>query len=320
MPKSKKQIRVAVLLGGISSERSISLQSGREVLRQLPKAYIGKAYDPKKDLPKLFADAMAGKIDIAFNALHGPFGEDGRIRGFLDTLGIPATGSGVLASALAMDKAMAKRVYCSAGIPSPRAIQITKSDWKNHKKDLLKLISSDIQSPIVVKPNTSGSSVAISVRPMKASWGRAISKALKEDGESCLVEAFLSGRELTVPVLEKNGLPEALPVIEIRTKREFFDYKAKYEGASDEICPAPIPDTVRAQAQQLALDAHTALGCSGYSRTDVIWHKDALFVLETNALPGLSKMSLLPQSAKVAGLSFSELIDRILQEGLRAQV
>ena len=318
MTKRQKLVRVAVLLGGISSERSVSLQSGREVLRHLPEQYIGKAYDPKKDLPKLFADAKAGKIDIAFNALHGPSGEDGRIQGFLDTLGIPSTGSGVLASALAMDKSMAKRVYNSDGIPSPRAVQIKAGDWKHHKEELLKLISHDIKSPIVVKPNSSGSSVAITVKPIKADWSRAISKALKEDGKSCLVEAFHKGRELTIPILEKKGIPRALPVIEIRTKRTFFDYEAKYEGASEEICPAPIPEEVRTQAQNLALDAHAVLGCKGYSRTDIIWQDSGLFVLETNTLPGLTKMSLFPQSAKVAGITFAELLDQILQEGLRA--
>jgi len=131
-------------------------------------------------------------------------------------------------------------------------------------------------------------------------------------------EAFQKGREFTVPILEKKGIPKALPVIEIRTKRTFFDYEAKYEGASEEICPAPIPEEVRTQAQNLALDAHAVLGCKGYSRTDIIWQDSGLFVLETNTLPGLTKMSLFPQSAKVAGITFAELLDQILQEGLRA--
>lgn len=309
--------RVAVLLGGASSERAVSLASGKMVMKHLPAdRYRAIAYDPgkPKDLIRLIRDAKAKKIDVVFNALHGTHGEDGHIQGLLEILGLPYTGSGVLASAQALDKSRTKELYASVRIPSPKGIVVTRQAFKKDPNAVIQMIAKKLGRSIVVKPNASGSSVGLSVRPPRKDWKRAIGKALKEDGVSCLVESLIEGRELTVPVLEKNGVPHALSVIEIRTASGLFDYKAKYHDArTQEICPAPISRHATRLAKQLAMKAHAILGCRGYSRTDMILdERGRLWVLETNTLPGLTAASLLPKAAKEEGMELSELLERIL--------
>lgn len=312
-----KKINVAVLMGGKSSERNISLLTGKEVMTHFGKDFRPKKYDAKTDLPKLAKDFNAKKIDVVFNALHGTDGEDGKIQGFLDTHGIPYTGSGTLASAMCFDKGVTKRIYCANGIPTPKALRVTREQWKAHKSDVLKSIKKKIGKRIVVKPNASGSSVGVSVLPKPTELEAAIKKAFREDKESILIEKAIKGRELTVGVLEqKNGLL-ALPVIEICPSGEWFDYKAKYSGKSKEICPAVIPDYIATFAQDLAMTAHEALRCSGYSRTDMIWSGDRVYALETNTLPGLTKMSLFPLSASAAGIEFSNLLAILTERAMK---
>lgn len=295
-------IRVAVLLGGISNEREISLLSGRQIIKHLPsKHYRVTAYDPRSQLAKLVKDVRAGKIDVVFNALHGKGGEDGAIQGLLEWLRIPYTGSGVLASALAMDKDRTKQIYRENNIPTPPSLLVEKAD--------LSQIKVRVGSRIVIKPNADGSSVGVTVNPPQKDWKKLIDRLIQQDG-SCLIEAFRQGRELTVAILGK----EALPVIEIRPKKAFFDYEAKYTlGMSEELCPAPILPHIAKKAQTLGLKAHQALGCSGYSRTDMIWSKKGVEVLETNTLPGMTKTSLLPLAAKTAGIEFPDLLSEMLQ-------
>lgn len=311
--------RVAVLLGGASSERAVSLVSGKMVLSRLPSdQFRTTAYDPDKpgDLIRLIRDAKAKNIDVVFNALHGTHGEDGHIQGLLEILGLPYTGSGVLASAQAMNKSRSKELYASARIPSPKGITVTRRAFNKDPKTILRIIEKRLGRSIVIKPNASGSSVGLAVRPPKKGWGRAIARALKEDADACLVEMLIQGRELTVPVLEERGVPRAMSAIEIRTATGLFDYKAKYhDKRTQEICPAPISKLTTRRANVLALKAHRVLGCRGYSRTDMMLdERGRLWVLETNTLPGLTPASLLPKAAHEEGMSYADLLVRILAE------
>ena len=240
------------------------------------------------------------RIDVAFIALHGPWGEDGKLQGLLDTLGIPYTGSGVLASALAMDKVMAKTVLEANGLDVPDGEVVTGA--------------SDVPSivpPSVVKPVENGSSVGITMVDDAKDYPAAITEALRYDRRA-LVEERIAGRELTVGVIGADGL-QALPVIEIVPKRAFFDYRAKYDSsASDEVCPAPIPDEIAGRAQDLAIRAHRALGCRGISRSDLMWDGRRMVLLEVNTMPGMTPNSLVPKAAQVAGISYGELVDRLV--------
>ncbi len=275
-------------------------------------------YDPAKtkDLVRLIKDAQAGKIDVVFNALHGTHGEDGHVQGLLEILGLPYTGSGVLASATAFDKSAAKEAYRRARIPSPKGMKVTGEAFRRDPSGVLKKLHDQLGHAIVVKPNASGSSVGLSVRPVRKAWKSAIAKALREDAHACLVEALIKGRELTVPVLEKKGVPHAMPVIEIRTASGLFDYQAKYhDKRTQEICPAPISRHATRLATRFALKAHAAIGCRGYSRTDMILdERGRLWTLETNTLPGLTPASLLPKAAREEGMEYPELLVRILAE------
>ncbi|MCC7522294.1 D-alanine--D-alanine ligase [Candidatus Uhrbacteria bacterium] len=294
--------RLGVLLGGISNEREISLKSGKQIIKHLDrKKYQIRAYDPKTQLMRFIKDAKSGRIDIVFNALHGKGGEDGSIQGVLDWLNIPYTGSGVLASALTMDKEKTKAMYRQNGIPTPPSIIVESVD--------LKRIKSKLGKQIVIKPNMDGSSVGVSVNPPYSQWKKLIESRIKAEG-SCLLESFRAGRELTVGILGS----QALPVIEIRPKTAFFDFEAKYiAGMCEEICPAPIPKKITLEAQALALKAHKILGCRGYSRTDMIWGKKGIEVLETNTLPGMTETSLLPLAARTAGITYPKLLDHMIR-------
>ena len=254
--------------------------------------------------------AAAGEgIDVAFIALHGPWGEDGKIQGVLETFGIPYTGSGVLASALAMDKAMAKEVLAANGIDVPRGIVVSSAT------DPVA-----IAPPAVVKPVENGSSVGVTMVDDRDAYPAAISEALRYDRRA-LVEERIRGIELTVAVIGPDDALAALPVIEIVPKRAFFDYRAKYDsGASEEICPARIPAGVAARAQDLAVRAHRALGCRAISRLDLIWDPDTdrMVALEVNTMPGMTANSLVPKAALVAGIPFPELVERLVQWALAA--
>ena len=302
---------VALLSGGISSEREVSLNSGNQVFEALDKEkYNIIRYDPKTDLPRLVGDAK--KIDVALIILHGPFGEDGTVQGMLDLLGIPYQGSGVLGSALAMNKTIAKYLYQQAGLPVPPFVVV------DHNADV---VTGDIVSqlglPIVVKPVEGGSSVGMSIVKTEQDLADAVGKALKYDA-SVLLEAYIEGVELTGGVLG-NDVVEALPLIEIVPNKdhEFFDYEAKYvAGITKEICPARVDQQITEKAQDYARRAHRALSCRGYSRTDMILKDGELFVLETNTIPGMTATSLFPQAAKAGGLSFSQLLDRLIDLGI----
>ena len=251
-------------------------------------------------------------IDVAFLALHGKYGEDGTIQGFLELTGTPYTGSGVLASALAMDKVMAKRVLAAEGIPVPRGVHLTAADLT--REGAAAFARANALLPAVVKPSKQGSSVGMSLVDSPPAMETAVRLALQHDDEA-LVEERVFGTEITVAVLGKVGSAEleALPVVEIVPRRAFFDYQAKYDPAQcEEICPARIGDAATREAQSLAVRAHRALSCRGYSRTDMILGPKGPVVLEVNTLPGMTMNSLLPKAAASAGIPFGELLHRIV--------
>lgn len=308
-----KKLTVALLAGGISSEREVSLHSGEQVYDALDKdKYNILQYDPQSDLVRLVQDAP--EIDFAMIILHGPFGEDGTVQGMLDLLNIPYQGSGVLGSALAMNKTVTKQLYEKAGLP----LIPYRVCGRDETVDIDEYVS-QLGLPLVVKPVTAGSSVGMSIVRSAADLPEALEKAAKFD-DSILVEAFIEGTELTAGVLGNKQL-EALPLIEIipDDSYEFFDYEAKYKaGATQEICPARISDELTLKAQDYAKIAHRALFCRGYSRSDMILKDEALYVLETNTIPGMTATSLYPQAAQQAGMSFSQVLDRLIELGLDA--
>lgn len=302
------KLRLALIYGGISSEREVSLSSGREVFEALDKSkYDITVYDPKTDIPKLVSDAAT--TDAALIILHGPYGEDGTIQGMLDLLGIPYQGSGVLGSAVAMSKITSKKLYQQASLPIPEYIEIHKNGERTPEKYI-----DEIGIPMVVKPASGGSSIGMSIVRDAEKLSEAIDKGFMYD-EILLLEKCIDGIELTCGVIGNSDL-ETLPVIEIipGKESEFFDYEAKYTpGVTEEICPARIDDELTKRVQELAKEAHRTLFCKGYSRTDFILKERELYILETNTIPGMTANSLLPLAARTAGMSFSGLLDKLIQ-------
>lgn len=336
LPKDRYEVKLLDTLAlmarhpGLSPQlrdKAIALQQAKP-LRSLPSSgELSPAMQDQVERAEALAQsatqALAGQdergIDVAFLALHGKYGEDGTIQGFLELTGTPYTGSGVLASALAMDKVMAKRVLSAEGIPVPRGVHLTSADVAHEGEAAIERAMALV--PAVVKPSKQGSSVGMSLVDSPAAMTAAVRLALQHDDEA-LVEERIFGTEITVGVLGTPGADglEALPVVEIVPKREFFDYKAKYDPAQcEEICPARIPDEARRQAQALAIRAHRALSCRGYSRTDMILGPNGPVVLEVNTLPGMTMNSLLPKAALAAGIPFAELLHRIVSLALEAR-
>jgi D-alanine-D-alanine ligase len=303
--------RLALIAGGTSDEREVSLRGAVGVEKALnPEKYEVVRYDPATDLGRIAAEA--DRIDVAFLLLHGVHGEDGTIQGFLDLLGVPYQGAGVLGSALAMDKNLAKTMYKLHGLPVAPWVMVEPGDVSDTGR-----IIREVGLPCVVKPVRQGSSIGMSIVRAAEQLPAALQLALCHDNE-VMVEAYIKGRELTVGVIGNLDLMP-LPLIEIipNPQYEFFDYEAKYQpGASKEICPAPVDEQVREKAQRYALIAHRCLQLRGYSRTDMILSGEELFLLETNTIPGMTPTSLLPQAAAAAGLPFAELLDRLIELAL----
>lgn len=302
------KIRLALIAGGTSDEREVSLRGAAGVEKALdPNKYAIVRYDPATDLARIANEATS--IDVAFLLLHGVNGEDGTIQGFLDLLGIPYQGAGVLGSALAMDKNLAKIMYRLAGLPVAPWVMVEPRDLADTSR-----IVSEVGLPCVVKPVRQGSSIGMSIVREVDKLNAALQLALKHDSE-VMIEQYIKGRELTAGVLGNADL-QALPLVEIipDAKYEFFDYEAKYQpGASREICPAEVSEAVRQKAQDYAVRAHRALQLRCYSRTDMILADDELYLLETNTIPGMTPTSLLPQAAAAAGFPFGALLDRLIE-------
>ena len=316
--KNKKKIRVAVLMGGSSSEREVSINSGKNVLNALRtgnnlQRYIAVsiAFRQPQELIKKLEKI---KCNVVFPVLHGKFGEDGGVQALLEALNLPYVGSGVLASALCMDKILSSELMQKYGLFVPRVLAPRSSSFP--------------RSGVVVKPRASGSSVGISIVRNKKDLNKAIKLAEKSGEGEAIIQEFIPGTELTCGVVEftKGRLSRkpafrALPVTEIIPNKsngaKFFDYKAKYtEGGSEEITPARISSKLTKQIQDSAILAHKILGCRHISRSDFIVKGTKLYYLETNTMPGMTKTSLIPQAIKVAGMDMPELCDLLIKSAL----
>lgn len=300
-------ISVALLAGGASGERDISLASGAGAREALEEAgFCVTMLDPvvKSDLVRL----ITGNFDVAFICLHGRYGEDGTIQGMLDLLGVPYIGSGVWSSAIAIDKAKSKLFYQKNGINTPQSVLLNKGDAFDAAAILEK-----VGLPCVVKPASAGSALGVHIIADREKFDEALESVFTIDDEA-IVETYVKGIELTVSVIG-NDDPFSLPVIEIVPKNEFYDFESKYApGGSRHICPARLDEKQTRQVQDIAIAAHRALGCRGVSRTDIIMDDAGVsWVLETNTLPGMTSTSLLPDAARVAGYSFPELCTLLIQ-------
>ncbi|MDO4289858.1 MAG: D-alanine--D-alanine ligase [Eggerthellaceae bacterium] len=302
--------KVALLAGGTSGEREVSLASGEGARAALLEAgYSVEVFDPakKEDLKSL----IDGGFDVAFLCLHGRGGEDGVIQGFLELIELPYIGSGVWSSALAIDKVQAKRFYIDADIPTPTSLSLKKDDAYSID-EIIEKIGVDC----VIKPSTEGSSLGVFIAHSKEDIEKALLDVFKYDTHA-LIERYITGTELTVAVLG-NEDPFALPIIEIIPKSSSYDFDSKYApGGSEHICPARLSDTVAREIQDLAVRAHKALGCSGVSRSDFILDEEGVsWILETNTIPGMTGTSLLPDAARAAGISFPELCTKLIKFAL----
>jgi len=310
-----EKIKLALLSGGASQEREVSQKTGDIIFEALDKEkYEIFRYDPKEDLTKLFIDASTNKFDIVLPALHGTFGEDGSLQGMFDLLKVPYLFSGLLSSAISMNKYIAKLLVKPMGINVANDLLIKK----NEKIDIRNIISI-LSLPIVVKPVEQGSSIGVSLVHTKEELENAIKNAM-EHSHSALLESYVKGREFTVAVIG-NDMPDALPVIEIIPKvSTWFDYNAKYEdNGADEICPAVIPDELKTALQEAAVSIYKKLSCRDLGRADFIVDSTTglIYFIEMNTIPGMTKNSLLPKAAKEAGISFPSLLDRIIEDGLK---
>jgi D-alanine-D-alanine ligase len=372
-----KPVRVAVLMGGPSPERDVSISTGRQIVAALdrtrysvlpveitrdgkwlprpemlglpagdvpsdtgPSGSPGHAFAAAPEesvegppsgeaMPAPVSSSGPGpvtherfiedaRVDVAFIAMHGPYGEDGTMQGLLELLGIPYTGSGVLASALAMDKLRSRQIFEWQRIPVPGTVSVTPDVWHD-RSHIHREVAEHLGYPCVVKPNAVGSSIGISLVHDAASLDPAIDAAFAY-GRVVLVEEYIVGTELTCGVLDdpETGRPEALPLIEVVPHAEFYDYDAKYaDGGSDHLIPARVSAEVTARAQALAVRAYDAMGCAGMGRVDMIARESDIVVLEVNTIPGMTATSLLPDAARAGGISFPNLLDRIIRSALR---
>jgi D-alanine-D-alanine ligase len=299
--------KVGVLFGGRSAEREVSLMSGAGVLAALrSKGIDAHAFDPaERDL----AELAAQNFDRVFIALHGRYGEDGTLQGALEQLGIPYTGPGVLASAIAMDKAMTKRIWLADGLATPRFEMLTaQSDWA--------AVAAKLGLPLIVKPAHEGSTLGLTKVSAVDQLPAAYALAAKLDG-AVMAEQFVAGMELTCAVLGQGEAANALPLIRIIAPDDNYDYQNKYfTDTTQYLCPSGLPAAQEAQIQALALASYRALGCRGWSRADVMVRAsdNQPFLLEINTSPGMTGHSLVPMAAKVAGMSYEDLCCEILKQ------
>nr|WP_320048496.1 D-alanine--D-alanine ligase [uncultured Desulfuromonas sp.] len=297
-----KQQRVGVIMGGISAEREVSLRTGAAIVNALEERdYQVVAIDADKTLPARLVEA---KVDVAFLAVHGRYGEDGTIQGLLEMMQIPYTGSGVLASALAIDKAVAKRMVRQDGVVTPEAALVDESC------DIDAFVAECGHFPQVVKPVREGSTLGIAIAKDGDELKQAIEQARRYD-HRVLVETYIAGREVTVSVM--NG--RALSIIEVVPDSGFYDYTAKYTaGKTRYLVPAPLPETQYRAIQQAAETSYASLGCRGAARVDFMVTEDEFYFLEVNTIPGMTETSLLPKAAADCGMDFAMLVEEILDD------
>ena len=296
--------KVAVLMGGSSAERQISLMSGGGVLAALQgQGVAAQAFDPaERDLGDLKREAF----DRVFIALHGRHGEDGTVQGVLELLGIPYTGSGVLASAIAMDKTMTKRVWLAAGLPTPAFVWL---DADEQSRERLRRVPDELGLPLIIKPPREGSSIGISKVAGYSDMAEAVQLAARYDPD-VLCEAFIDGDEITCPVIGHGADARALPVVRIVAPEGKYDYQNKYfTDDTTYLCPSGLSASEEAEVQRIVVAAYKALGCRGWGRADLMIRASDRkpFLLEMNTSPGMTGHSLVPMSARAAGLSYEAL-------------
>ncbi len=310
------KLHVAVLMGGWSNERSVSLMSGEGVATALEeRGHRVTRIDMGRDVAQRLAEASP---DVVFNALHGTPGEDGTVQGMMDLMGLTYTHSGLATSVIAIDKELTKLALVPHGIPMPGGRIVPTAEL--YERDPL-------ARPYVLKPVNEGSSVGVAIVTAEGNYGNPISPDARgpwQEFDELLAEPYIRGRELTTAVIGASGEPRALLVTELRPKSGFYDFDAKYtEGMTDHICPAEIPDEITHACLELALRAHRLLGCKGCSRTDFRWDDErgieGLFVLETNTQPGMTPLSLVPEQARHAGMSYADLVEAIVADALAAK-
>ncbi|MDP3905767.1 D-alanine--D-alanine ligase [Novosphingobium sp.] len=309
----EKKLHVAVLMGGWSNERPVSLMSGAGVAAALEeRGHRVTRIDMGRDVAQKLADAAP---DVVFNALHGSPGEDGTVQGLMDLMGLTYTHSGMVTSVIAIDKELTKQALVPHGIPMPGGRIVDTAEI--YERDPL-------ERPYVLKPVNEGSSVGVAIVTAEGNYGNPISPDAKgpwQEFDRLLAEPFIRGRELTTAVLAGVDGPRALMVTELKPKSGFYDFDAKYtEGMTEHVCPAEIPDEITQACLDMALRAHQLLGCKGCSRTDFRWDDErglaGLFVLETNTQPGMTPLSLVPEQAKHLGMSYGELVEAIIADAL----
>jgi D-alanine-D-alanine ligase len=301
--------KIGVLMGGRSTEREISLKSGRAMEASLRRQGCQvAAIDVTENAAH---EIRQEKIELAVIALHGRFGEDGAIQGLLEIMGIPYTGSGVLASAIGMNKSMTKRLLQYHGIPTPRFALVRRTDRPD---SLQSELPAGFDLPVVVKPTTQGSTVGVTIVRDSGQIPAAYADAFRYDAE-ILIEEYIQGHEITAGIVEE----EALPLIEIVPKEEFYNFEAKYtKGMTEYIIPARLSKEITREVQRLALKTHQALGCEGYSRVDFrVDPQGRPYVLEINTLPGMTETSLLPKAALAAGMDYDALVARLVKTALK---
>lgn len=305
--------KVLVLMGGTSEERDVSLRSGQAVLNALlALEYEARAIDYNSAAIKEIIDYQP---DLVFIALHGKYGEDGTVQGLLESLHLPYTGSGVTASAICINKVLSKRIFNSEGVPSA-GFKIIRQNELENPDDMINQLQLEIGLPMVVKAATQGSSIGTYIVKNAEEVLTAISTAFNYSHE-VLVEKFIEGQELTVALIG-NDDPQVLPLIEITSSNEFYDYESKYtQGMCEHVIPARIGEESQAEITRISKQVYKLLDCSGFARIDFMLDKDARpYVLEVNTIPGMTEMSLVPDAAKAAGISFIALVERIVRLGL----
>lgn len=306
--------RVAVLKGGSSLERQVSLRSGARVEDALER--LGHEVVPIDVGPELIVQLRASGVDAAFVAMHGRDGEDGTVQELLEILGIPYTGSGVLACSRTMDKVLTKHLLLEAGLPTPPFFSFSQSAFEHlGAAETLPAIEERLEFPIVVKPAGGGSALGVKFARSAGDVPSALVAAFSYD-QRVVLERHVAGRDLAVSVLDGHDGPVALPVVEAVPEDEaFYDFEARYEiGRTDFVCPAGLPADTTARAQELALSVYRLLGLAGFGRIDLMLEEATgeLYVLEANAIPGLTETSLLPQAAEEEGIGFDDLVQRLL--------
>ncbi len=302
-----KNETIAVVMGGPSKEGAVSLRTGKAILVALQeKGYnaVGVELEPERLKEQLEAVGAT----VVFNAVHGLFGEDGRLQGFCDMMGIPYTGGGVLSNAIAMDKAYSKRIFKVEGVPSANYMIIDKDEADNAVEQVV----ANFTFPVVVKAAAQGSSIGVSIVQGLSELQTAITDAFTY-GQEVLIEEYIAGKELTVGILKSEGVITPLPVIQIVPHSGAYDFHSKYTvGATDYLVPAPITEEEKAVVVDAAIQAYKALACDGIARADVILADGKPYVLEVNTVPGMTATSLVPKAAAAIGIDFTTLCEMIL--------